>query len=88
MPDGGVGKIHPSHDAGHEVGTRRRVEELLRLFQAGPGLDQHSAIHSPLREERTKVLGTEPAPDGGQVVRHPGIVGPGRVPEMLVRVDR
>jgi len=44
-------------------------------------------VNAPLDEERLEVGGAEVPADRPEVVRHPGIVEPLEVPEVLMAVD-
>lgn len=80
-------QIHPPHDCADEVILRRKIEQILDVFMRGQGLDEHGSLHVELREQRSKVLGSEILVDGVERWRRPGASALRDLPEVLVRID-
>src|SRR5438552_9150081 len=84
---GWIGEVHPTDHPGDEFVRGRDLEKLTRLLQRSNRLDEDGPIDSAGREQWLEIFRSERPPDRGELGTHPWIVAPGRIPEMVVRVD-
>ena len=84
---GRIVERHPSDDRGDLRVARRDLEHVGRVGGVVRRLDEHRALHARRREQWRQLRELDGAVDGPEVRAEPVVRGPGRIPEMLVRVD-
>ncbi len=88
LDDRRIRQVDPANDAGHELGRRRGRQELPGFLEARAGLHEDRSADLGLDQQRRKVVRAEATGDRPLLSGHPRVVSPGRVPEMVVSIDR
>src|SRR5690348_11473482 len=78
------GQVDPADDAENERRGQRDGKQFSGFVEVVPSLDYNGADHAVLVEQRLKIFGTVAPSQWSHVFSHPGVVGCGRVPEVLV----
>ena len=80
-------KIHPPHYAPDKLRRIRQPQQILRLNHRGRRLHQNRRLH-PVLLQRPHQIRRHIQPVQHRIIRrHPVIIPPAWVPEMLVRID-
>src|SRR5207245_1053140 len=87
LGDGRREEVDPTHDPGDESCLRGDRKELPCLVHARAGLDEHRALDAAGSKVGSEVLRPKRPANGGELIRHPRVVGPARVPEMVMGID-
>ena len=82
-----AGEVEPADDAEEERGLGGEGEQLPRLGELLTRLHHHRADDAGRPQQRLEVVRPVSPPENRDVVGHPGVVGPGGIPEVLVGVD-
>ena len=87
VAEGRIRQVGPAHDAEERRRRGGKGEELPRLVQLGPCLDDDRAIHTGRSELRQQLVERERAPDRIDLGGHPRVRRPIRIEDVVVRVD-
>ena len=83
----GALEVDPAHNSRNELVLGGDRQEIVRLRQFATSLHDDGTAHGALSELGFQVRRAERAAQSRNVVTHPGIVAPGDVPKVLMRVD-
>jgi hypothetical protein len=82
-----VGEIDPADYAADEFVLRRQFQQPARFFEYGVGLHHNRPVEIVALQNRRELMRQKVAAQRRLSSRHPGILKPLDIPEMLVRID-